>query len=201
MIKNYFIIITVLLSFNFLFSQGVGINTAHPSSKLDIKSTNTGMPTLQIDPQVNPSGVNDGDLSVIGDKLYLYYKERAKWLSVESSLYNFGENGNSELELEYSGDITRTGAIIPLDATIVSININAAGGTANKGIRLKINGITVPDDDLNPSTDGVLNMIGLTYANADYNLDINKGDILTVELENTTGTIEDIQIELILKWR
>lgn len=198
--KNYFIII-LALSFNSIFSQGVGINTTNPVSKLDVVGLDNDIPTLRIEPQVNPTGSTYGDLSVIGDKLYKYDSLRGKWLSIESSLYNFATSGNAQVRLEYTGDIEISGPIVPMDATIVSIAINADSGTRNKGIQLLINGVNVANNNESPNNDGLLNMNDFSYLNNNYNLDLKKGDSIMIRLENGTGRVRDVKVELILKWR
>ena len=88
-----------------------------------------------------------------------------------------------------------------MDATIVSIAINADSGTRNKGIQLLINGVNVANNNESPNNDGLLNMNDFSYLNNNYNLDLKKGDSIMIRLENGTGRVRDVKVELILKWR
>lgn len=193
--------ITLFLFVINIYGQRVGINTSNPQAKLDINAQPNGLPALQINPQSTPVGSVNGELTVIGDKLYLYSLNRKKWLSAETSMYSFAEDGNAETRLEYTGDVERTGPIIPIDATIVEINVRAANATVNKRIQLHINGIAVPNNDANPSIDGALALDNNSefYTNT-YNLNINRGDILTVT-QSGVGLLRDVTVDIILKWR
>ena len=78
-----------------LFAQ-VGIGTITPNAELEIKSNST-LPALELNPQTAPVGTATGQIAVIGDKLYMFDVTRAKWLSVEATMLNFGlENGTDD---------------------------------------------------------------------------------------------------------
>jgi len=51
-----------------IYSQ-VGIGTLNPSAELEIGTTNTGIPALEINPQTAPVGNAMGQLAIIGDIL------------------------------------------------------------------------------------------------------------------------------------
>ena len=101
---------TLLLTFsllicNVIFAQ-VGIGTTNPTAQLEINTSGTSLPALEISPQSSPIGTATGQLAVIDDKLFLYDQTRGKWLSVESCLLNFGlEEDSDNVFLEYVGDI------------------------------------------------------------------------------------------------
>ena len=193
----------IFLNFSFLLSvQSVGINTTEPKASLSISpSAGNNIPVLQLQPQNNPIGNADGELAIIGDKLYLYNSMRSKWLTAETSMYSFAEDGNAATRLEYTADVEQTGPIIPINATIVEINIRARNATVNKRIQLHINGIAVPNNDFFPNSDGALALDNNNeYYNGNYNLDINRGDILTVT-QTGGGVLQDVIVDVILKWR
>lgn len=179
----------------------VGIGTTSPTAELEINATTSGLPALEITPQANPVGTSTGQLSVIGDKLFMYDETRGKWLSVESSLLNFGlENGTDNQNLEYVGDILVSGPRMPLDGTIVYITMNASGGQANKKVELYKNNTVIPDN-LDPSIDGELVLDGYTFTNTQYNLDFNEGDHFRVRVGADGSDVENLSVLLWVKWR
>lgn len=193
----------ILLSF-FVFStyaQKVGINTSQPQAKLDINNQENGLPSLYLMPQTAPVGSSDGEFAVIGDRLYLYSASKGKWLSAETSLYSFAEDGVAATRLEYTGDVELTGPKIPINGTIVEINIRAEVASPLKRIQLVINGTPVPNNDTNPNIDGTLALDanGEFFTNT-YNLDINSGDILTVT-QGGAGTLVNVFVDIVIKWR
>ena len=105
------------------FSQ-VGVGTTNPTSELEIETTNTGIPALEINPQTAPVGSADGQLAVIGDKLYMYDLTRTKWLSVETTALQYGWAGSADNQLLwFGGDIENTGPLMLLDGTIVYLSL------------------------------------------------------------------------------
>ena len=67
-----------------MLSQVV-VGTTDPTSELEIETTDTGIPALEINPQTAPVGSANGQIAVIGDKLYMYDLTRTKWLSIETT--------------------------------------------------------------------------------------------------------------------
>ena len=134
--KKTIIQIVFFLSFiNSTYAQ-VGIGTTSPSAMLELVSTDTGIPALELTPQSAPVGDTTGQLAVIGDILYMYDAIKGLWLSVETVSFDFGKSGNVETEsLRSQGNITsaNSGTLMPFNGTIIAItaNSNTASGTTN----------------------------------------------------------------------
>ncbi len=102
-----------------LFGQ-VGIGTLTPTAQLEISNdiANPNLPLLELNPQSAPTGSATGQLSVIGDKLFMYDATRVKWLSVESTALHFARGGSNrnDAPLRFSGVIgnQNSGAYMPI---------------------------------------------------------------------------------------
>jgi len=176
----------------------VGVGTTNPTSELEIQTSNTGIPALEINPQTAPVGTADGQLSVIGDKLYMYDLTRTKWLSIENTTLLYGRGGNRTNEvLRFMGNFgnQNTGALIPMNATIVHISARARGGNASKDFSLEIR----DSGGLVSSTS--YNLVAREYINTALNIDINAGEYLIARIGNTGGNVTDLVLTVWLKWR
>lgn len=177
----------------------VGIGTTNPSAELEINATSAGgIPPLEINPQTTPTGTASGQIAVIGDELYLYDASRTKWLSVASSTFNFGKEGNqNNTDLEYAGDIDDSGPSMLQNGTIVYITINSSGGSATKAFTL--------------SRYNAANAIVSTHTFSlhtgelvvdDANINFSKGDYFIVSVDNDlTGNVQDPSMVIWTKWR
>lgn len=182
-----------------LFAQ-VGIGTTTPNAELEIKAPST-LPSLELNPQVTPIGTATGQISVIGDKLYMFDEDRDKWLTVGSTMLNFGlENGTDDEFLEYVGDIRSSGPRMPLDGTIVYITMNSSGGQADKQVQLYFGDTPIPND-ADASIDGVMELGGNTFMNSNYNLDFEAGDYFRVKVLDNGGDVQNLSVLLWVKWR
>lgn len=198
-----------LLNIMFFFPLSVvaqiGLGTLSPSAALEIKTDPTGIAALRLEPQANPAGVVNGQMAVIADKLFLFNQARDKWLSVEETTLEYGRlgAGSDPAEIEFGGGDLQNGPRMPFDGTIVGIVISATEDDNQRKITLFKNGIAIPDNDLHPNIDGVfiLNPTTLTFENADYNLDFNEGDMLSLAIDSAANDIEELVISLIIKWR
>jgi len=176
----------------------VGVGTTNPTSELEIETSNTGIPALEINPQTAPVGTADGQLSVIGDKLYMYDLTRAKWLSIENTTLLCGRTGSRTNEvLRFMGNFgnQNTGALVPMDATIVHISARARGGNATKDFSLEIrNGAGFVSST-------TYNLAAREYTNPALNIDVNAGEYLIARIGNTGGNVTDLTLIVWLKWR
>jgi len=202
------IILAIFLSIYNLKAQ-VGIGTTTPKAMLDINAE-TDLPALELNPQDTPTGSVTGQLAVIGDRLFLYDQDRSKWLSVETTLLNFGrESGNNNVFLEYVGDIQTLGPQMPQAGTIVYVSINSSGGKADKKLELYINNTMVANND--PATadaisiDGELQLSSNTFRTTRYNVDFNANDFIRVRVADDGGgasvRTDNITALLWVKWR
>ncbi|MAL59132.1 MAG: hypothetical protein CMC14_03710 [Flavobacteriaceae bacterium] len=186
-----------MLNVGVICSQ-VGIGTLNPSSQLEIKSTNTGIPSLELNPQTTPLGSATGQLSVIGDELSMYDAARGKWLSLQATPLQWSKNGNAGNEtLRFGGDTRsiNTGASMPFDGTIVYVTANAEGGNATKGFEIRIkSGTTL-------KTTTSFNLVGSTFKKTDYNVNFSAGDYINVFANNTGGDASDPAVIVWVKWR
>ncbi len=182
------------------FSQ-VGIGTTTPTAELEIETTNTGIPALEINPQTAPTGTVTGQLSLIGDKLYMYDATRVKWLSIETSNLHFGRPGTRNNEvLRYSGNFgnQNAGALMPFDGTIVYITARARGGLANKDFSVEIrNGGAIV------GTANTYSLASSEFSDTNINIDFSAGDFIVSRILNTptTDTVQDLIVTAWIKWR
>ena len=193
-------ITTILLLVKYAAIAQVGIGTTNPTAELEINTSNSTIPPLELNPQIAPVGSNSGQLAVIGDQLYLYDLIRNKWLTIETSTFTFGREGNLDgHDLEYAGDITDSGPSLLNDGTIVYIALNSSGGNPSKGIILDI--YNSSDALVSSQT---LNLSSGKLTKSDINIDFVAGDYFRVRVVNDTGSIgsvKDVSAVLWTKWR
>jgi hypothetical protein len=185
------------------YSQ-VGIGTTSPSAELEIASSDSGIPALELNAQSSPIGTITGQIAVIGDKLFMYDDTRAKWLSVETAILNFGYSGSANSQVLYYGGVELTGPVMPLDGTIVYVTANSSGGRSTKKFDLKINGTNVGNDDSDPTLDGRFKLASNTFSYSDYNIDFNAGDYISVKSRNNNNgvvSVDDPIVVIWVKWR
>ncbi|RDK88407.1 hypothetical protein [Marinirhabdus gelatinilytica] len=182
----------------FLTFAQVGIGTTNPSAELEVNSTASGLPTLQLNPQTTPVGSAAGQISVIGDRLYLFDATRSKWLTVESSTVTFGLEGDlNNKNLEYAGDIQNNGPNMPYNGTVVYAAINSSGGSLTKGITLE-----VYNSLRNLIQTHNYNLVDGRLLLTDLNIDFSAGDYFLVKVDDdTTGSVKDVSMVIWSKWR
>ncbi len=197
--KNILVLGFVLFFTASMMSQ-VGIGTLTPTAELEINTTNTGIPALELTPQTNPTGNITGQLAVIGDLLYMYDSVRVKWLSVDSTPLQFGQNGNQDnTRISFGGNLrnNNSGAPMAFDGTIIAIAITS-NGTLNKAINLRINGTNVADS-IDPTLDGQIVLASGSFSSTTYNLDFNAGDYLSMHISSADG-LGDINAPSAIIW-
>lgn len=187
----------------------VGIGTTTPNAELEIEAV-SGLPALELNPQVTPTGTATGQIAVIGDQLFMYDLSRSKWLTIETTLLNFGREENTDNRfLEYVGDIESTGAIMPFDGTIVYVSINSTDSSIdgasnpNKKIELWINNAAVPNNDTvgMESIDGEFELSANQFSTTIYNLDFNKDDFIRIRASAEGSGVRNATALLWVKWR
>ncbi len=191
--------IAMCLFFQTLFSQ-VGVGTTDPTAELEIETTPTGIPALEINPQTAPTGNTTGQLAVIGDQLCMYDETRGKWLSVESTALHFARGGSNRNDspLRFSGVISNqnSGAHMPMDGTIVYISAMVNGGDTSKEFFIERR-----DASGFLSTAAAFNLSSGTYSNSAADIDFNAGEYLITRISGTGGTVNNPNIILWVKWR
>ena len=194
------LILKIVIGFfftNALFSQ-VGIGTTNPTAELEIETTNTGIPALELNPQSAPTGTTVGQIAVIGDKLFMYDATRTKWLSVETTALQFGRNGSTDnRSLRFGGNVenNNTGAMMPFNGTIVAVTSRATAGLATKQFQIRVrNGTT------NVATSN-FNLVANEYTSTTDNLDFSAGDYITVFAQATGAAVTSPTVVLWVKWR
>ncbi len=187
----------------------VGIGTTSPTAELEIETTNTGIPALELNPQTAPTGSVTGQLAVIGDKLFMYDATRAKWLSVESTplQYGYGFGADNQV-LFFGGDVgldntteNDTGPKMPFDGTIIYISVQSSGGDASKQFDIEINGTPVANDNANPEIDGRFSLSSGSYTYTDYNIDFSAGDYIMLKARANGAPVNDPAAIIWVKWR
>ncbi len=198
---TYFLMLLFCMHY-YSFAQ-VGIGTTSPTSELEIETTNTGIPALELNPQSAPTGTVTGQLAVIGDMLYMYDATRSKWLSTESHALQFSIFGPASNETLWygGGGVEDIGPLMPFDGTIVYMTLNSSGGQANKSFDISINGSNV-GNNADPTLDGRVNLSSGTFSYTSYNIDFNAGDHIQLRVRNNgTNDVDDPVGVIWVKWR
>ena len=196
-------IILAFLAMSHLSAQ-VGFGTANPTAMVEIATEPMGFPALCLKPQTAPSGTENGQIAVIGDKLYMFDSVRSKWLSVEQTTLEFGRlgSGSDPKEIEFGGGDIQGGAKMPMDGTIVCLGMSATKDNS-RNINLYINETAVPNDNVNLEVDGVSNLdqTTLKFLNEGFNIDFESGDVIRFEVDNGVNDIENLVVVAYVKWR
>ncbi len=200
--KNLIPILLVVFWVSVIDAQ-VGVNNTAPAAEVDITMGSGNIPALALEPQAVPTGTATGQIAVIGDLLYMYDATRSKWLSIESSAFQYGRNGNRDNQrLDYGGSVRNndSGPLMPRAGTIVAMTINS-DGSLNKEFRIRINGSNVPNN-ADPTLDGQIELTSGSFLRTDYNIDFAAGDVLTIHIQNDgLGNIDSPAAVLWVKWR
>lgn len=187
-------------SVNITYSQ-VGIGTTSPTAELEIATTSTGIPALELNAQTAPTGSVTGQLAVIGDRLYMYDATRIKWLSIESTALQYGWAGSADNQLLwFGGDVENALPIMPLDGTIIYVTVNSSGGNSSKRMDLRINGSNVGNDP-DPTLDGRFNLSSGSFSYSSFNIDFNAGDTITINAASNGSAVDDPVAIIWVKWR
>lgn len=177
----------------------VGIGTTTPNSALEIKTSSDDLPALELNPQTAPQGTVTGQISIIGDKLFMFDADRGKWLSVESTSFNFGlDSWTGDNYLEYAGDINDSGPAMPFAGTIVYATINTTDGDPNHTGSIQI------FDEAGGATVVAQENFALVQGSRIYknlNLDFEAGQIIRVYIDPTNWGVENPSLVLWIKWR
>ena len=192
----------VLLCSYYSFSQ-VGIGTTTPTAELEIETTNTGIPALELNPQSAPAGSVTGQLAVIGDQLFMYDATRAKWLSTGAVAIQFGTNGSSDGQnISYGGTMrsSDSGPLMPFNGTIVGITANSSGGNGSKSFVLRVFDYT--------SGSGTATIISYNFHLSQYefnnstlNLDFSTNDFISLRTSTSGGATINPAVVVWVKWR
>ncbi|GAA3616071.1 hypothetical protein GCM10022396_37720 [Flavivirga amylovorans] len=179
----------------------MGIGTTNPTAELEIVTSNGGIPALEINPQTAPTGTVTGQVSLIGDKLYMYDATRTKWLSLETPILQFGRSGNQDnTPLRSAGNVgnNNSGILMPFDGTITCVT---AKTNSNNGAQAKQFTIRVRNGISNVSTMNITTAASL-YTNTTCNLDFSAGDYINAVIANDgNGNVHSSTIALWIKWR
>ncbi len=188
-----------LLCFNYYGFTQVGIGTTNPSAELEIQTTNAGIPALELNNQTAPIGTTTGQLSLIGDKLYMYDATRSKWLSLETIALQYARNGNFDnSRLFFGGNLqnANSGAMMPLNGTIIGVSAISAGGNTSKQFQVRIrNGNT------NQPGTFTFNLVNRQYISTTDNADFNAGDYINVHVQSAGSNVSNPAVILWIKWR
>ncbi len=195
----YFKLLIVCLLTPIIASAQVGIGTTVPDAKLTIDASANTFAALELIPQATPTtDLGEGQLAVIGDKLYMYNDARSKWLSVESTAIQFGRNGDTDTQsLQYGGNMVDggSGPLMPFDGTIVAISaIGGDGDDTNINVRAR-------DATNTNSINETFALSTLRYTDTAADFDFDAGDYITVRARDAATTTDDVTVILWVKWR
>ena len=190
----------VFFGVNVAYSQ-VGIGTTNPTAELEIATTNTGIPALELNAQTTPAGTVTGQLAVIGDKLYMYDATRVKWLSIETTALPFGRSGNQDnvnLRAVANQSNNRSGYLMPYDGTIAYIT---AKSNNNSGAQTKQFSVQVRNGNTTNSTTNFTTSSS-EYMSTTLNVDFSSGDYINGTINNDgNGNVNNVSVIVWVKWR
>jgi len=193
--------LSIFVYTNTLTAQ-VGIGTVSPTSELEIEGTDTGIPALELNPQSAPVGDAMGQLAVIGDLLYMYDDARDKWLSVESTALQFGnESSISSNNLFFGGELQNNGSgpQMPFDGTIVYLTVQTSNSTSRR-MDIRINGSNV-GNNADPTLDAQFNLSSGTFSFSQFNIDFDAEDYISLNVNSNGSDPEDTAAIIWVKWR
>ncbi|WP_299212689.1 hypothetical protein [uncultured Dokdonia sp.] len=177
----------------------VGVGTITPNGKLTIDASAETTAALELVPQATPTtNLANGQLAVIGDKLYMYDLTRTAWLSVESTAIQFGRNGDVDTNaLHYGGNMVAndSGALMPFNGTIVAITaMGASGDDTDFNVRVRTAAGT-------NSVNETFSLSGLRYIDTTTNLDFSANEHITARARDAATTTTDVTVIIWVKWR
>ena len=190
----------VFFGINVAYPQ-VGIGTTSPTAELEIATTNTGIPALELNVQTAPAGTSTGQLAVIGDKLYMYDGARTKWLSIEATALLFGRSGNQDnvnLRAVSNQSNNRSGYLMPYDGTITYITAksNNNSGAQSKEFSVQVRNGNTTNSTTNFTTSSSEDM------STTLNVDFSSGDYINGTINNDgNGNVNNVSVIVWVKWR
>ncbi len=192
-------ILLLSLFLPFFLSAQVGVGTLVPNGKLTIDASSDTTAALELVPQATPTtNLADGQLAVIGDKLYMYDATRTKWLSVESTALQFGRNGDvDDDQIHYGGNLRNgnAGALMPFNGTIVAITaMGASGDDTDFNVRSR-------DAANTTNLNETFTLSSLRYTDTAADFDFDAGEYINLRARDATTTTTNVSIILWVKWR
>ena len=177
----------------------VGVGTITPNGMLTIDASAETTAALELVPQATPTtDLANGQLAVIGDKLYMYDLTRTAWLSVESTALQWGRDGGVDTnQIGYGGDLTSgtAGPLMPFDGTIVAITaMGASGDDTDFNIRVR-------DATNTNSVNETFTLSALRYTDTAANFDFSAGEYITVRARDGSTTTSNVTVVVWVKWR
>jgi len=178
-------------------SVAIGATSAHASAALDVVSTSQGvlfprMTNAQIQAIATPA---DGLRvhSTDWDMMMVYDSGRGKWLSEEVTALQFG--GGTSIDNEYvpfnDANVSGSGPRMPFDGAITRITTQTAGGQADKGFEVHINGVSQLGYSLTAGA----------YTSTSINVNFSAGDYLHNYAVATGLAVTDPATMIWVKWR
>lgn len=178
-------------------SLAIGATSANASAALDIVSTSQGvlMPRMT-NAQIQAISTPADGLRVHStdwDMMMVYDSGRSKWLSEEVTTLQFG--GGISIDNEYvpfnDANVSGSGPRMPFNGAITRITTQTAGGQADKGFEVHINGVSQLGYSL---TAGV-------YTSTSINVNFSAGDYLHNYAVATGLAVADPATMIWVKWR
>jgi hypothetical protein len=181
----------------------VGIGTTNPTSELEIATSASGIPALELNPQTAPVGTATGQLAVVGNDLFMYDVARSKWLSVENTVLQFGRSGNSvnTQTLRCAGNVGSaiSAPLMPFKGTIVRIS-SITSANATKQFELRVRKYDTNTNTTTTEQSFNFNLSDFEYVNNNLNIDFNENDFITIRGRGTDDASNPV-IVLWIKWR
>jgi len=202
-LKNLFLFLPLCFA-ALITSAQVGINTADPTAELHIAATDVGPAALRLEPQLNPTGTESGQIAIIGTtarRPYLYDPVRSKWLGLQLTGWQFNQGLTRSSDggtIRYGGnqESNTAGPLMPRPGTVVYVSARATTGNLNKEFSIVFKN----------AADAVVATQSITLVNgqavvSDVNLDFPAGSYMIVTASADGAESRDVSFVVWTKWR
>jgi len=173
--------------------SGRVITADNGSVKIDSSSA-TNAPFELVPQTVVPStGLASGQMTIIGDELYIYDGTRAKWLSADSTTY-IVSMASANGQIMSIGDAVGSdvGFKMPMKATLVKVSVSTSGGNATKAFEIRKVGSGTALKSFS--------LVAGNYMSTNDNITLNSGDVVQVYVSGVGNSVKNPIVTLFIKW-
>ena len=124
---------------------------------------------------------------------YQYDSSRSKWLSVDTTVFQYGSNGSVEnVNIRFNQMVNSvSGPLMPRNGTVVSVTGFQDGGNATKAFEIHEDGVDIFSYAL----------IASTLIDNNVNADFSSGTTLNVFISSAGGAVTDPTACVTVRWR
>lgn len=172
--------------------SGRVITADHGSVKIDASNATNAPFELVPQNSIPSTNLASGQITIIGDELYIYDGGRSKWLSADSTTYVFSMNSASGQTMSIGGTVGNgVGFKMPMKATIVKISVSSSGGNATKKFEIRKVGSATPLKSFSLNSG--------SYISLNDNITLNAGDIVQVYVSGEGTPVKNPIVTLFIR--